>query len=354
MSTASRPLVRRRVRKLLVKLGTADEAKGPPTEAKSQRYSAAAGLLGIIRDVRDGREIVAQEFAKTRSRRDQVIRSLLKLSDDHIEQLEPTIICPDADPGAEYKLLLALFLTHSDEASFFRTIRAQLREGTEGPAAVLYLATAAPQQFFRRIHSHDSFNFCNRVILLQESFSRKWYCAVKLLCMVFKRRDPNVRSYPAALLSLLSIMLKSFINNVTEEKPTELYNNSRYQFVFQGVPILPLMAGCREWFRNDLRLEARRRPGPVKSFLQLLIRFVCRSHPGPRRLSAEGGFVVCALTLFFKVPSVLQLFREAELSSFASFLADMIFHPWTVDRGADDFEEVRQMSFHSRWELRLF
>lgn len=346
LSTVDRTLVKRRARKVLVKLLTADEANGRPIEAKSQRSSAAAGLLRIVCYAHYGRETVAREFIKSKSRQAQIIRSLLKLSDDHLELLGPAAIYPDADSGAEYKQLLALLLAHSEEASFFWTIRAQLREGTEGPAAVLYLATAAPQQFFRQIRIHDSFNLCNGVIRLQEPLSLKWYCAVKLLCIIFKRRDPTIRRYPTALPSLLSIMLNSFINNVTKEKQTDVSITSQYQFVFRGVPILPLIAGCRERFQNDLRLEARSRPEPLKSFLELLIHFVCRSHPSPRRLSAEGGFAVCALTSFFKVPSVRQLFGEAELPSFASLLMDMMLHPWTVDRGADDFEEVRKTLFH--------
>ncbi|KAG8915709.1 hypothetical protein FRC00_001081 [Tulasnella sp. 408] len=310
---------------------------GDPIEAKSKRYSAAAELLGIVRDARDGEEIIAREFVKNKSRQD--IGSLLKLSDDHLEELGAAAVYPNADPEAMYKQLLSVVLMHSNEASFIRTIRAQLREGMEGTAAVLYVATARPQRFFDRIGIHVIANFCNRAIRFHAPFCPKWYCAVKLLCMILKHRDPIMLRDQALLASLLSITIDSFIEIVAEEWQTEVSSTSEYQFVFYGLPILPLIAGCCEGVLRYLQWEGGANSGPLKSFLELLIRFVCRLHLGPRRLNAEGGLGIYVLTSFFKVPLVIELFVETELSGFASFLVDIMLHPWTVDRGTDDFEK---------------
>lgn len=315
-------------------------------EAKTQRHSAAASLLGIINEERDGREIVARGLVKSMSRQAKVTRSLLKLSDDELERLGPTAIYPDAVPQTESQQLLAVVLRHGNEASFFRTISTRLRKGGEGLAVVLYLATTEPWRFFSQIDSHVIFNFCNTIIRGQKALSAEWYCAVKLLCMLFKYGDRKEWRYQAALPSLLSIILGSFIIIVTKERVTGARNSSQYHFVFRGLPMLPLITGCCEEIGSNLELEAQASPGPLKSFLELLIRFVCQSEFGLRELNAEVGLGVCALTSFFKVPLVMELFVESELSAFASFLVDMILHPCIVGRGTDIFEQVRKTPLH--------
>ncbi|KAG8937691.1 hypothetical protein FRC00_002375 [Tulasnella sp. 408] len=299
-------------------------------------------------------KFVARRFVKSASRKAEGTRALLKLSDDELDKFGYEAINPISTSMASRKLLTVV-LKHSDKSSFFeQAVLPLLRDGTEGPAAILYLAMAEPRSFFARIKDRTVFDFCSRVISTQEAARPKWYCAVKLLCLLLQSSRRDESRYQTKLQSLLFAILQSFIHLVTEERQTEVHPNSEYQFVFRGLPVLPLLAACCERLEDNQELDDLARSTPLKSFLEFLIRFVFPEDPPPRRLNAEEGLGVYTLISFLKVPSVAKLFVNVELSRFARFLVDMVLKPWALNFAfASTFEKKILMPLYTDTEMYI-
>lgn len=337
--------VKRRARKLLDKLIIATKGEGEPAYAQLQRRNAAADLVKIAEKERSGGKIIARRFIKSALREAEGTQALLKLSDDELDDFGYEAIDPVRTSMASRKLL-TLVLNHLDKSSFFkRVVLPLLRDSTEGPAAILYLATEHTSSFFRHINNQDIFDFCSRVITTQEAAQPKWYSAVKLLCLLLQSSRRDESRYHTKLQSLLFAIFKSFIHLVTEERQTDVHPRSEYRFVFRDLPVLPLLAGCCERLEDNPELDDLTRSAPLKSFLELLIRFVFPEDPPPRRLDTEEGLGVYTLISFLKIPSVAKLFLDVELCRFAKFLMDMVLKPWVLDFAfALTFDEVRQPS----------
>ncbi|KAG8915706.1 hypothetical protein FRC00_001078 [Tulasnella sp. 408] len=166
--------VKRRARKLLDELIIATKGEDEPAVAQLQRFNAAAGLVMLVEEQPSGEEIVARRFVKRAPRIAEGTRALMKLSDDELVKLGYEAISTTSEPTASRKLLDAL-LNHSNESSFFReSILPQLRDGSEGPAAILYLASTKTYSFFAHIKDHVIFDFCKRIVGEQEVLSPKW------------------------------------------------------------------------------------------------------------------------------------------------------------------------------------
>ncbi|KAG8922973.1 hypothetical protein FRC01_013381 [Tulasnella sp. 417] len=369
---------KRKARRFLDKLLAANKGKGDPIEVAKQRTSAAAALLDIVHVEQRGREIVARRFAKSSSRRTEGTRALLKLSDDELDQFGPKAIigyCIHRPTLSEQ--LLSLISNHPNNFSFFQeTISTLMNDGTEGPAAMLYLATTNTWAFFKQIPSHVIFSFCRRITSEEKVLSPNWYCAVQLLCLLLRHVAQTPRKSPAAELkmllrrrqsnqppsppprptdaSVLCPILKSLIHIVTEERRETVRLMPEYEFVLRGLPVLPILAGCCERIERSPELEALTSSTPLKSFLELLINFVFPQYPGPRRLCTEGGLGVYTLISLLKIPSIANLFRDMELSRLASFLVDMVLSPWTLDfQSASEFEKDILRSLTANEELYL-
>lgn len=225
-----------------------------------------------------------------------------------------------------------LFLKDSDESSFFREcILPQLRDGTDGPAAILYLAIAKAQSFFACIEGNIIFDFCKRVVSTQEVLDPKWCCAVRLLCLRFKYAGGTYQDDRSKLQSLLYTILKSLVHIVMDEPREAVHSMSQYRFVCRGFPVLPLFARCCEWIDSNPHLEALASSAPLKSFLESLIQFVFPQNFNLRVLDTEGGLGVFVLISFLRFPSVAKLFLHSKVSIFGSFLVDMVLRLRTLD-----------------------
>ncbi|KAG8928097.1 hypothetical protein FRC01_006464 [Tulasnella sp. 417] len=339
----SRFYLKKQARRLVDKLIAVNEGKGDPAEAAKQRSSVAAALLKIVHTEQGGGEIVARRFVKSSSRRAEGTRALLQLSDDELEKFGAKIISGLCTrPPTPSEELLALVSNHSNEVVFFwETFSLLLGDGTmDGPAAILYLATTETWRFFFPIGDHIIFDFCARIISTHEVLSPKWYCAVKLLCLLLKYSDCSELEYGTELQSLLCAILTSLIHIVTEERRKAVSFMPEYEFVFRDLPVLPILAGCCERIESGSHLEALTSSTPLKPFLELLIRFVFPKYPSPRTLSIEGGLGVYTLISLLKIPSIAKLFRDIELSRVGSFLVDMVLNSWTLEfRSASTFEK---------------
>ncbi|KIO18310.1 hypothetical protein M407DRAFT_32017 [Tulasnella calospora MUT 4182] len=334
----SRALVKRRARRHLDKLIAADTKENEPAVAKLQRYNAAAGLMRIVEKERDGGETVARRFAKSKSRRAEGTRALLKLSDDELDKSGYEAIRTCSTQMASGRLLVVL-LRNSNESSFLgKSISPLLRDGAEGPAAILYLAIEQGDSFFHHISDHFIFDFCKRVVNTEGVFNPKWYCAAKLLCMLLDNADyARLKlEHQAAQQSLLSTILKSILQTVTEEQETTVSSISEYQFVFRGLPVLPLLAGCCKCIKNNPELEQIILSTPLKSFLELLIHSVFPQQSRPGKLNTEGLLAAYALITFLKVASAAKLFLDVEFSRFAAFLVDWLLRPFESARASGE------------------
>lgn len=301
--------------------------------------------MKIVEADRDGREIVARRFVKSASRTAEGTRALLKLSDDELDKFGYQAISATSTTSASRKLLVVV-LKHSNESSFFKkTILPLMEDGTQGAAAILYLAIAHARNFFPCIGGNLIFDFCKRVVSTQEILSPQWYCAGELLCIVLTSSDRDKCKDRTLGQFLLSTILKSLIQIGTEERQAVVTHTSKYRFVFRGVPVLPLLATCCKAIEGNAELGELARSTPLKSFLELLIHFVFPRDPGSRSLDTEEGLGVYTLISFVKIPSVANLFLDVELSRFARLLVDMVLHPWALKfDDATPFEKVRGTS----------
>ncbi|KAG9048547.1 hypothetical protein FS837_012616 [Tulasnella sp. UAMH 9824] len=217
-SNINRSLVKRRARKLLGKLVEADKKEDKPTVAKEQRCDAAAGLVQIMEEELDGEEVVVQAFVEQSSKKDEIMQALLKLSDDGLDNFAYEAISPISTPMAHRKLL-ALVLEHSTESSFFQgIITPLLGASTEGTAAILYLAMKEARAFFTQVDHQLVFNFCSKVVLVEEPLSPKWYCGVKLLCMLLKYPDHAEweEKFPSVLELFSAVDLSKFADLIMD------------------------------------------------------------------------------------------------------------------------------------------
>lgn len=333
-------LIKRQARRILEQLIIAAKGEDESAAAQLQRCNAAAGLVRIIEEEPSGGQILARRFVKSASREAEGIRALLKLSDDELGMLGNEAISTTSTPTASRKLLDVL-LKHSNESSFLReSILPRLRDGSEGPAAILYLATEKTHTFFAYINEDPILDFCKRVVSTQEVLSLKWCCAVRLLCRLFEHTDDHYLEEDSKFQCFLYIVLKSFINTVMEEVVLSIF---QYRFIYYGLPILPLLAMCCEWVESNQHLEALASSTPFKPFLESLIHFVFPQDLHPRRLTTEDGLGIFVLISFLRHPSVAKLFLDSELSSFGSFLVDVALHLRTLDfEYTDTDDEVRK------------
>ncbi|KAG9048545.1 hypothetical protein FS837_012614 [Tulasnella sp. UAMH 9824] len=324
-------LIKRRARRLLKELINAAKGEDEPTAARLQRSSAAEDLVIILEEEPDGDEIVARRFVKKASRKAEGTRALLKLSDDELDKFR----YEDIDTGFKTtpsRKLLGAVLEHSNESSFFKeTLSPLMEDGTEGAAAILYLALEHARNFFPSIGGNLIFDFCKRAVNTQEILSPKWCCAGELLCILLTSSDRDKREDRTLGQFLLSMILKPLIQTVIEERKTVITRRSKYSFVFRGVPVLPLLAACCKTIQGNAEMEELARSTLLNSFLMMLLGFVFPRGPGSRRLGRERGLGLYILISFLKIPSVAQLFLDVGLYRFTNSLVDMVLRRWTLE-----------------------
>lgn len=302
----------------------------------------------------DGGEIVARRFVKRASRQAKGTRALFKLSDDELERFGYEAVNP-VSTSIAYQKLLAVVLKHSNESSFFRNIiSTAVRDHREGPGAILYLAMEATRTFFIQVDDRLLFHFCSRVISRQPALSPQWYCGVKLLCMLLRHADRAERAYQTRLHSLLSTILNSLVQAVTNKSQSYVSDVPQNLFTARDLPLLPLIAGCCERIASDLPWEAADHPKHLKLFVDQMIRFVTLQQYATRSLDTDRGLTVCALISLFKIPSVMKLLPELKIASFANLIMNMVFYPWMFEISpADVFEKVRRKRSIPRWKSWL-
>lgn len=332
-------LVGRRAGRLLNKLIMVDGKEDRPAVAKLQRYNAAAGLVRIMEEEPDGGEIVARKFVQSTSRIAQCTRALFKLSDYELDEFGYEAISP-VSTSIAYRSLLAIVLERTTASSFFQII-STLMNDREGPAAILYLATTDRRTFFAQVDRQLIFKFSSTLVLIQEPLSRKWYCGVKLLCMLLMSPGHAEWESEVPLQLHLFNILRDLIHGVMENSPPGVSEASENHFIYRGLPVLPLIAACCRRI-EEAHLPISSPSVPFKSFLELLIDFV-RQQLVPRILKTERALAGLALMLLFQFPSVVELFSKIELSRFASLIMNMVLHPWTLRfQEADRFERVSE------------
>ncbi|KAG8928096.1 hypothetical protein FRC01_006463 [Tulasnella sp. 417] len=333
-------LVKRQARGLLEKLIGADQ-KDEPAIAKLHRYNAAVDLVRLAEKAPDGGDIVARRFVKSASRQAKGTRALLKLSDDELERFGYEALNP-VSASIAYRKLLALVLKHSNESLFFRNvISTAVRDQREGSGAILYLAMEEPRTFFVHVDDRLVFHFCYKIITKQPALNPQWYCGVKLLCLLLRHSDRAERGYQTRIQSLLSTVLNHLVQAVTNNSKPSASDVPPNHFTSRGLPLLPLIAGCCERIEGDPGWEALDHPRSLKLFVELLMQSISLQQLDSRSLNTERGLTVATLISLFKIPSVVRLFSEVELSKFASFLVDMVLNSWMFEFSqADAFEKA--------------
>lgn len=339
-------MTKRKAKKFLVQLITAEEGEDEPA-ARRQRYEAASGLIQIVKKGLPQTYIVAQRFLKTASRRDQGTRALLQLSDDELNELGYKAIHPVSEPTASM-LLLDVVSGNSNEALFFRkTISPALKDGTEGTAAILYLGLTEMEGFFLNISERVIFDFCKRVVNAEVLLCPRWYCGVKLLCVLFLNLHRSEWKYSHLLPSLLSDIFKGLIQQGQGEErlDAESEGTGPEKPSFDSPQLLSLVALCCEEIEEDSDFAALPPPETLKPFIELLINIVLPVVASSRSLSTERGLALWALIPLLKCPSVVGFIPADRLPSLGSFLLDMALHPKAVRiQEVDDSVDVRGLS----------
>lgn len=332
--------VKRRARKLLVELITADDTKHGSLGARQRRWEAATGLVEIIRNEHNGEEAVARRFVKRASRLDEGTRALVRLSDDELEKHGYKAINPVSDVIVSAKLLDTL-MEYTKSAPFFKTtISAVLGDGKNGVAAILHLATTERRRFFKNIDDWVIFNYCKRIIETEEPLCPKWYGAVKLLCKLLIHPDRAEWKYQKLLPPLLSAVCKSLIQGLVANLQAGASAKSQNDSTSL---LLPPIAFCCERLEISPEWDALPAPSTLQPFIELLISLSRPQDTSTRILKARRGLALDTLVSLLRFPSAMDLLHETEAVSLSTFLADIVFHPWSLDtQDADSFERVRE------------
>lgn len=335
--------VKRRARKLLVELITADDTKHGSLGARQRRWEAATGLVEIIRNKPNGEEAVARRFVKRASRLDEGARALLRLSDDELEKHGYKAISPVSEVIVSAKLLDTLTKYTKNTLFFKTTISAVLGDGKDGVAAVVHLATTERRRFFKNIDDWVIFNYCKRVIETEQSICPKWYCAVKLLCLLLTYPDRAEWKYQTLLPPLLSpvckVLIQGLVANLQAGASAKSQNDSTSL-------ILPPVAFCCERIEIGPDWDALPPPSTLRHFIELLIGLSQPLDTSKWILTAKRGLALDTLVSLLRSPPILDLLHETEIASLSTFLADIVFHPWKHDtQDADAFEKVREIRF---------
>ncbi|KAG8955183.1 hypothetical protein FRC04_009641 [Tulasnella sp. 424] len=242
---ARRSATKRRATKLLDELIQANNTKDGQATARQRRHKAATGLVEIIENKLDGKEIVARRFVKSASRQDQGTQTFLRLSDDELDLFGFKAISPVPKPLAFTKLLNVV-VKHTSESQFFRrTISTALRDGEEGVAAILYLATTETRNFFLDIDCQILIDFCNRLITKEAPSCPKWYCGAQLLGILLQMISASSKTkHGHFIMKTIPFICEELIREVTTIVDPNMPEELRKEPVPHDAPLLLLIAVC--------------------------------------------------------------------------------------------------------------
>ncbi|KAG8955186.1 hypothetical protein FRC04_009644 [Tulasnella sp. 424] len=333
-------LVKRRARKLFLELIKADDRETGQTTAQERRYEAARGLIDILKNERGGEEIVARCFGKI-SRQDQGARALLKLSDDELDRFGYKAVSPISDSLA-FTELLHIVLKYARKPIFFKTtISAALKEAGDGVAAILYLAIVERKRFFLNVDRQLVLNFCRQVVTTEKSLCPKWYCGVKLLCILFMNDVcPEGSGVLPVACRILPTILKELIQKAQITPSRDATEGLKDDSAITCPPLLPLIAVCCEEIRNRGYWSAVPPSDILNPFIAILIDFLRPEIAGPWHLSAECEFALLALMSLLKRRSIVSLIPSDNLRKVGEIFMDVVLHhPRDLVIPRDNFEK---------------
>lgn len=336
-----RKILKNQVHKLLVTLISTNEGVSCSVPDR-QRHEAAASLIKIVDDNKDGAEIAALRFVETDLRREEVTRALLKLSDDELDNARFRLLDPTPQKPTSIRLLELVMRYTSDFLFFQKIISSAMKDGNRGALVILHLATQEEIGFFFRINYQLILDFGNRIIGDEQSLSPRWYCGMKLLCKLFEAAAPSKWRELELLPPLLSTLFEGFVKHRQYLSRTDMDENSKSDSNFHNSQLMPLIAKCCDNIASKFDPIVLLPPETVKPFIELLVHLVHPDEIGLRYLGYERGLALWTLISLLKFPTIVGLIPNERLSSISTFFMDTALHSWTPNfQEAGVSEKVR-------------
>lgn len=335
-----RSATKRKARKLVDELIQATNTKDDQATARHRRYEAATRLVRIIKNKPNGEEIVARRFVKSAWRQDRGTQALLKLSDDELDLFGFGAVSPVPEPLA-FTELLAVVVKHTSESQFFRrTISTALRDGEEGAAAILYLATTETRNFFLDIDCQILINFCDRVVTKEPPFCPKWYCGAQLLGILPQKISASSKTkYGHLIMKKISFICEALIQEVTTIADPNMPEEFRKDPIARGAPLLLLIAVCCETITREKARYCFPTLDAIDTFIKWLISFADYGYGIPGHFGTKSALALSTLRSLVQNHLIVAVIPDDTLSQLGTTLLNIGLNPVCFGvRGSEPFE----------------
>ncbi|KAG8955181.1 hypothetical protein FRC04_009639 [Tulasnella sp. 424] len=334
-----RSAAKRKATKLLDELIQANNTTDGQATARQRRYKAATGLVEIIKNKPDGEEIVARRFVKSASRQDQGTQALLRLSDDELDLFGSRAVSPVPEPLAFTKLLTVV-VKHTNESQFFRrTISTALRDGKEGVAAILYLATTETRNFFLDTDDRILASFCNRIVKKEAPSCLKWLCGAKLFCIFVRESDKFL--YTQLTTATARSVCKELIQAFTETLDPSASEASRKDPVTGDTALLYTIAVCFDAVIQDFHQSCFPTLESINTFIDCLISLIPSGYGTSQSLNIKSAFALSTLRSLVQNHVIVTAISGDTLFKLGVMFLDMtLYRPALEIREAGTHEKV--------------